>query len=367
MEEAQRDRAQRPLMLVKTANTRKWSSSFLMLSRLVRLYDYVATMERFIATDRPEPREALTTWRVLKEQQLPPRTQCEAVCDLLWWIYVGEQTIQKDGSSVIHGTFIFEDICAAVLSGAEHRVPRIIQERWDERRVRDIVSKRRELLQSSGIYWLSLALWPLPTLNAVDHHGDAFTELEEYSKRCWNMWQRNREIVGLNSRFFADIDNQRDMEEKLESFCINAQQELTEHLVQPTSTATQRARSSFQARTQQITARLAETQRTVKRGHIVDDSPDDNDSVHVRGYWLAVTSRLPSLALIARSLLATCASEAGVERLFSKEGFIHNNYRNRLGTDIGLAIVRGCLNVHAIHGEAVLGLDSDHDSSDDGL
>jgi hypothetical protein len=55
LEEAQRDRAQRPLMLVKTANTRKWSSSFLMLSRLVRLYDYVATMERFIATDRPEP------------------------------------------------------------------------------------------------------------------------------------------------------------------------------------------------------------------------------------------------------------------------------------------------------------------------
>jgi hypothetical protein len=54
------------------------------------------------------------------------------------------------------------------------------------------------------------------------------------------------------------------------------------------------------------------------------------------------------LALIARSLLACCATEAAVERLFSKEGFIHDSYRNRLGHDVLLALVRSCMNRHAM-------------------
>ena len=41
-------------------------------------------------------------------------------------------------------------------------------------------------------------------------------------------------------------------------------------------------------------------------------------------------------------------SEAGVERLFSKEGFIHSSYRNSLGRGILLALVRSCMNRHAL-------------------
>ncbi len=106
-------------------------------------------------------------------------------------------------------------------------------------------------------------------------------------------------------------------------------------------------------------------ERAVKRGPIVADSEDDSDSVHVHGYWAAVTGSLPSLSVIARSLLACCATEAAVERLFSKEGFIHNSYCNRLEHSIRLALVRACVNSHAINNERIIGLDSDESSNDD--
>jgi len=51
--------------------------------------------------------------------------------------------------------------------------------------------------------------------------------------------------------------------------------------------------------------------------------------------------------------------------LFSKEGFIHNSYRNRLAHDIRLSLVRACINTHALNDEPIIGLDSDDESSDD--
>jgi hypothetical protein len=103
-------------------------------------------------------------------------------------------------------------------------------------------------------------------------------------------------------------------------------------------------------------------ERVTKRGCI---HPESDDSVHVHGYWAAVTGSLPALSVIARSLLSCCATEAAVERLFSKEGFIHNSYRNRLQHDIRLALVRACVNTHAINDQVIIGLDSDDESSDD--
>jgi hypothetical protein len=72
------------------------------------------------------------------------------------------------------------------------------------------------------------------------------------------------------------------------------------------------------------------------------------------------------LSMIARLLLSCCASEAGVERMFSKEGFIHDSYRNRLGADILLALVRSCMNRHALDDEPIhFYSDDDSDSSED--
>jgi hypothetical protein len=365
MDASQRDRGVRALKLVKHANTRKWSSSFLMLARFVKLYDDVARMEHFIATG-PAPeqgeREAKQAWLLQKAQQLPLRTHCEAVRELLYWIYVAEQTVQKDGASVLHGTFVFEEICESLLSReANHRVPRIIQNDMDRERVAGIVQSRRELLQKSGVYWLSLSLWPLPLRHALDQHDAANSELDAYVTRCWKHWQEHRDVMGLQPRYHADVTDPRDMEAKRLLFIEKAQEDLTDHLVNPTPSVL-RAKTSFQTRSQAVAARLIAGERIVKRGPIVDDTEDDSNAVHVHGYWAAVCSSLPALAVIARAMLACCATEAAVERLFSKEGFIHDSYRNRLGHDVLLPLVRSCMNRHALEHEP-LRLD-DEDESD---
>ena len=312
-------------------------------------------------------REARANWMLQKANLMPSRTQCEAVRELLYWVYVGEQTAQRDGASVVHGTYMFEDACCGLSSRAadNHRVPQCVREGMDHQRVQSILDSRRELLQTSGIYWLSLALWPLPPPNALNSHADANTELEDYVTKCWSHWQANRAVMGLSPRWFCDLANAEDTALKLAQFITTAQEELTEHLVMQSTAAVQRARASFQARTDLIVARLTTDARVVKRGRIVADSEDERDSVHVHGYWAAVTGSLPALSVIARSLLACCATEAAVERLFSKEGFIHNSYRNRLAHPIRLALVRACVNTHAINDERIIDLDSDDDSDDD--
>jgi hypothetical protein len=367
LEASQRDRAATPLKLVKHANTRKWSSSFLMLARFVKLYDDIATMDRFIAVEAATEageRAAKVEWLLQKEQLMPHRSHCEAVRELLYWIYVGEQTVQRDGASVLHGTFVFEEICGALLSdaGANHRVPRIIQDNMNRDKVREIVEARRDLLKTSGIYHLSLVLWPQPLPIALDCHLEACTELETYVRKCWAQWQAKRHVMGLAQRYWCDTQNAQDMAAKLEQFITKAQEELTEHLVMPATPTVSRAKATFQTRSQVVAARLIAGERVVKRGRVDVDLDDDRDSVHVHGYWAAVTSCVPALALIARTLLACCATEAAVERLFSKEGFIHDSYRNRLGHDVLLALVRSCMNRHALHDEP---LDVDSDASDD--
>ena len=352
----------RPLSLVKPANTRKWSTAFLMLARFCLLYDYIVQIEMHLAPGHaPEPceLEAKSLWIQVQKLLIPPRNHCEAVRELLYWIYVGEQAMQKDGASVIHGTFIFEEICSSLESALPtNRVPTLIQADMDLGRVQSLVSDRRTLLQSSGVYWLSLVLWPKATTYAFDHHGDACTELETFVTRCWPQWQRNRVALHLPTAYHADSVNAADTQSKLDAFINAVQEELTWHLI-PDHHMVLRHQSSFAVRSAAVAARLRTGDRVVKRGRVVADADDETDScVHVHQYWSAVSSKLPLLSMIARLLLACCASEAGVERMFSKEGFIHDSYRNRLGNGILLALVRSCMNRHALDDER-LELDSD--------
>lgn len=258
---------------------------------------------------------------------------------------------------------MFEDICCGISSRAadNHRVPQLVRDGMDHARVQDILDRRRELLQTSGIYWLSLALWPLPPSVALDRHDEANTEIEAYITKCWSHWQANRVVMGLPPRWHCDLSDAQETATKLEQFINAAQEDLTQHLAMP-PVPVARAKASFQARSQLIAARLIADDRIVKRGRVVTDSEDDSDSVHVHGYWAAVTGSLPALSVIARSLLACCATEAAVERLFSKEGFIHNSYRNRLAHSIRLSLVRACINTHALDDEPIVGLDSDESS-----
>ena len=150
--------------------------------------------------------------------------------------------------------------------------------------------------------------------------------------------------------------NAADNQSKLDAFINAVQEELTWHLI-PDHPMVLRHQASFETRSAAVAVRLRAGDRVVKRGRVVADENDDS-CTHVHQYWSAVSSKLPLLSMIARMLLACCASEAGVERMFSKEGFIHDSYRNRLGNGLLLALVRSCMNRHALDDER-LELDSD--------
>lgn len=371
--EAQRSRAvAKPLTLVKPANTRKWSTGFLMIARFCALFNDIAQIENYLAAGlNPDQSEiqAKRLWVDTQKLLIPSRIHCEAVRELLYWIYVGEQAMQKDGASVIHATYIFEEICCALETDLPtHRVPRTIQTDMDRGRVREIVQGRRELLQTSGIYWLSLVLWPKATIYAYEHHAEACQELETFITRCWPQWQRNRTAMRLPERFHCVDGDAAGTESKLAEFISAAHEELTEHLIPSEgrfSSMTQRHQASFESRSAEVAARLRTGDRSVKRGRVVESRASDDSCVHVHQYWSAVASSLPVLSIIARLLLACCASEAGVERMFSKEGFIHDSYRNLLQRDILLALVRSCINRHALNEEPLVIDQSDYSSDEE--
>ena len=340
-----------------------------MLARFVKLFHDVSRIEDYLARrDRPLQPEVLAkrTWLTSQVQLIPSRSHCEAVRELLYWIYVGEQVMQRDGASVIHATFIFEEICDALCATSPTpRVPRCIQSNMDVEAVSNIVASRRELLQTSGVYYLSLVMWPKPTSYAFNHHNDACNELETFITRSWSMWQTHaqRECLGLQSKYLVgDATDGVEMQSKLDAFIEKCQEELTEHLI-PSKDGIKRHQARFAEHSKAISQRLSEGDRVVKRGRVDTDTVDDTESgFPVRDYWRLVAGQVPQLALIARLLLSVCATEAGVERMFSKEGFIHDSYRNKLGHDILLALVRSCMNRSALLDEA---LNFDSDDSDE--
>ena len=69
-------------------------------------------------------------------------------------------------------------------------------------------------------------------------------------------------------------------------------------------------------------------------------------------------------------LNSVCATEAGCERIFSKEGFIHSALRNRMNHRLVVAMLRNAMNGEAfdgaLNGQMVLDEDArEHEGSSD--
>lgn len=82
-----------PLTLLLPNNTRKWSGTYLMISRLLRLQDVLDILrENF--TELPS-----LIWNDLKEVQ-----------SILFQFYLREQILQRDSSSAIHSSHFWEEL-----------------------------------------------------------------------------------------------------------------------------------------------------------------------------------------------------------------------------------------------------------------
>ena len=361
-----------PLALIKISNTRKWSSTFLVCSRILRLYPYLDDLENHISVGpnipAPPPSQYLTArreWIDAKARLLSNRLHLETVVNFLYWIYVAEQVLQRDVSSIIHAAHLFETICDSLgqvgAAGSRRPLPAMIQQHMDASRVAEACFARRELLKRSNVYMLAQFLWPKSVVDA-DDHSSATRELKAFVTKSWPAWQEKPDNVELpaDSRV-QDRLSPVEMQAGLDQFLGACVRELT--LFTSNHNDVMSARNSFLAACDVANQNQHATMGTAKRGRSSPSTPTS-----LVNFWLTIAVDVPHLYVVVKLLLATCSSEAAVERMFSKEGFIHDKTRNRLQHAYTEALVRCCINSRSISGhftELIRELLSDDDDDDE--
>jgi hypothetical protein len=203
------------------------------------------------------------------------------------------------------------------------------------------------VVTSSRVYHLSIALWPV-TDNQVLDESQAVQELDDYITKCWKKWQQKQEVFGSQLPLEFRVQNvadEQEMSDKMEAFKNAAGMQLTTHLLGGTqrfanakATFTRTSTAIFQS----LTAGLEMPK--VQRGAII------SDRFKLKDYWLSVHCDCPALYLVFLTLNSISATEAGCERIFSKNGFIHNDLRNRLGHELMVALLRNTMNADHFDG-----------------
>jgi hypothetical protein len=341
----ERVQGDKPLVLLKPSNTRKWSSLYLVCSRVLRLYSYIEELDNHISVgpNIPTPPSAqhLTAkreWVEAKPRLLPNKLHLEAVVQFLYWIYVAEQVLQRDVSCLIHAAHLYESLCACLgQSPTARRVPTLLTQSMDATAVAASAFTRRETLKRSNVYMLALFMWPKAVFD-TDNLQSASRELKAFVTLSWRKWQEKADNLELPAAMrVADISDTAEVEDTLSAFLLQCVRELT--MFTGNTHDIKIARDAFLNECDIAVAHQTRTAGTTKRGR----TPGSAASA-LANFWLAVAPTLPHLFIIVKVLLATCATEAAVERMFSKEGFIHDKTRNRLSHDFVQALVRCCIN-----------------------
>lgn len=365
----------KPRRLIKSNNTRKWSSGFLMMSRVQELYTHLAALADYISEDEvPKRREWLADFAPKFQVEVSPPL-LEACVRLLYWVYVGEQVLQRDVSSVIHAAHVFEELCAIFENRDVPEIQRISPLLLADANVQGLChdsSQRRKKLTENGVYNLALCMWPL-TDNQLASHRLGMEELDALVDNCWHIWQEKQDVFGSAMPLAFRVRNINDnveMDEKRDAFKIAANEQLTSHMLAQ-SDRIRNAKARFTQTSNAIFADLSRGAGCPKpeRGPVV------RDRFKLPDYWLAVQCDLPALYPVFLVLNSVCATEAGCERIFSKEGFIHSTLRNRMNHRLVVAMLRNAMNGEAfdgaLNGQMVLdddvvdGLTEDEGSDDD--
>jgi hypothetical protein len=346
LHKAQEERGvQKPKILIKSNNTRKWSSGFLSLSRVLELYDDVMLMHNHM-----RPGDKRTFEEAQFVQNLGPRADLEATARLLFWVFVPEQVLQRDSSSVIHSAHCFESICEIMTENpnvpeAQRLSPRLLVDA-DRTAIRAVVDKHKAKSTFYGLYHLAICLWP-DTDGRFEHFITGSNELKALVNRCWKRWQQKQNsLPSLRAQYrCADTTDDVDMEQKKEMFLSAALLEYNRHIMPDGADREIVAfKKTFKESARAIFNILANSPLIPKRGSINDGR------YKVEEYWLRASLYFPHMYVIYKYVNAISATEAGVERIFSKDGFIHSELRNRQDHDISLALLRNAMNHDAFDG-----------------
>ena len=122
-----------------------------------------------------------------------------------------------------------------------------------------------------------------------------------------------------------NVNDEQEMSEKEEAFKVAAGMQLTSHRLG----STQRIASAKAAFTRTATAVFDSLTAGLEMPKVLKGTIL-SDRFKLKDYWLSVHCDTPALFLVFLTLHSICATEAGCERIFSKDGFIHNDLRNRM-------------------------------------
>jgi hypothetical protein len=303
----------------------------------------------FAAAELPAKRTWTSTWLARLREAVTPEI-LRACVEMLYWVYVGEQVLQRDSSSIIHSAHVFEQICFIMLNRNVPHIQRIsplLLQGANIPNLQEAVQSRRSLVAGNGVYHLCLCLWPEIDNQVIDQ-VEAMEELNAYVSKCWNKWQQHKEVFAEKMPMEFRVNNahdQNEMDEKKEKFITAASVQLTMHLLS-TSRRIQSAKALFTGSSRAV----FQTLTTGLQMPVIKGGPIRQDRFKLRDYWLLVQTDLPALHMVFLCLAAVCATEAGVERIFSKTGFIHNELRNRMNHELVVAMTRNAINAEGFDG-----------------
>ena len=269
-----------PLILVLPANTRKWSSGYLVIHRFLLLQMELDLLQKKCA-DEEFPS---IDWENVKKTH-----------DILQQFHVKMQLLQSDKCSVLHLSHVWEELYQKILVSFSVDKSSISngKEFWKK------INRHNLKITGSGVHHLCLSLWPnfSPTSSSKQK---ALKNLEFIIRKQYDSWVKYRDIVLLPAAFG---------EKDVEIFSLEARSDLYAHFLGEGHIG--KAKEFFKT---QVTANLC---------------PDS-----VGRYWKHVFPSMTALPVIVRILLACSATEASAERFFSMEKAVHSDLRNKMKPEL---------------------------------
>jgi hypothetical protein len=303
------DPTKHPLTLSLPGNTRKWSSGYLVISKVLRLQHVIVS----VAGRADLPPIPTVDWNGM-----------EIAKNALFEFYLTEQILQRDCSSAVHLSRLW-DLLMRRAQNSRHAVLREAEQQEVFMKLGEGLRKRQEMMESSGVFYLCLALWPDPELT-LQHHQYAFSNLKYLLEKQYVKWGEYRDAVSLPHAFATMT---------VQDFLLHARSDLTRH-INCTDDVTRAARLQFRT----LSTATMERLRGGEKMPLPRKWSDQTCRVYnVDQYWQAVGGDLPAIYFVYRILSNCCATEAATERVFSLESRIHNTLRNRMSPDLLQALM----------------------------
>ncbi len=303
------DPSKTPLTLSLPENTRKWSSGYLVICKVLRLQHVIVALAGRV--DLP-PLPAVD-WNGMKIAK-----------NALFKFYLTEQILQRDSSSAVHLSRLWD----LLMRRAQNlRRDVLLHEEQQEAYVKlgEGLRKRQGMMESSGVVLLCLALWPDAELT-LEQHQYAFANLKYLIDQQFSKWVEYHDAVGLPRAFYTM---------RPDEFLLCARSDLTRH-IHCVEDITRAARLRFREQSTAIMERLREGEKVPRPTKWSDGQCK---VYNVNEYWQAVGGDLPAIYFVYRIMSNRCATEAATEQVFSLESRIHNTLRNRMSPELLLAVM----------------------------